>query len=83
MESRFSHPSGSPNSAEGKGSGMKWIGSLDWEIRSVAGLMRDKLAGVVINETVMPRRARRRAMSIMGIMWPWASHGTTTKCWFW
>lgn len=54
-ESKFSQPAGRPNSTDGKGSETKWMGSLASCIRSAVGFMRDKFAGVVMKEIVMPR----------------------------
>lgn len=79
MQSMFSQPSGKPASVLGKWRGMNWIGRVELEMRSMVDRIREALAGVVSTVTVTPCSASKRAMSIMGIMWPGASHGIRTK----
>ena len=68
--SKFSHPSGSPASLDGKWSCTSRIGRPDETSRERTELNRDAFFGVVNMETITPRRANSLAMSIMGIMWP-------------
>ena len=51
--------------------------------RSIVGLMRAALTGVVKIVTDALCSARRRAMSVAGIKWPEANHGSIKKCGIW
>ncbi|KAH0467578.1 hypothetical protein IEQ34_002611 [Dendrobium chrysotoxum] len=72
----FSHPSGRPTAAKGKG--MKWtrMEELAEELkRSMVGWMRAEFPGVVRKVTTAPRAAKSLAMSTMGSMWPGDKNG--------
>jgi len=78
--SAFSQPLGRPNSTAGK------LSLTNWIVRPVAcaWLMNPAIlvafTGVVMKLTWAPCSASRRAMSVMGIVWPCAISGTSTKC---
>ncbi|KAL0926094.1 hypothetical protein M5K25_004480 [Dendrobium thyrsiflorum] len=76
IDDAFSHPSGRPAAAKGKG--MKWrrMEELAEELkRSMVGWMRAEFPGVVRKVTTAPRAAKSLAMSTMGSMWPGDKNG--------
>ena len=77
--SRLSHPSGIPASSQGNQSEMTWIWSPDSTARAKLVSKRTALCVVVITVTTAPLCANNLAMSIIGIMWPWAMRGNKIK----
>lgn len=66
--SKFSHPSGSPASFDGKGSCRTRILRPVETARDITELKRDAFFGVVNKVIITPRCANILAMSIMGMM---------------
>uniref|UniRef100_A0A0E0BXY2 Uncharacterized protein n=1 Tax=Oryza meridionalis TaxID=40149 RepID=A0A0E0BXY2_9ORYZ len=80
--SRFSHPSGKPNSVAGKGSFSSCTARPAASTAVTNPAILAAFTGVVTRLTCAPCSASRRAMSVMGIMCPCAIIGTSTKCAF-
>uniref|UniRef100_A0A0E0MS33 Uncharacterized protein n=2 Tax=Oryza TaxID=4527 RepID=A0A0E0MS33_ORYRU len=80
--SRFSHPSGNPNSVAGKGSFTSCTARPAASTAVTNPAILAAFTGVVTKLTCAPCSASRRAMPVMGIMCPCAIIGTSTKCAF-
>ncbi|KAL6848085.1 hypothetical protein ACP4OV_022213 [Aristida adscensionis] len=78
--STFSQPSGRPNSVAGKRSLTNWIARPIVSTSVMKPAILEAFTGVVMTLTCAPCSARRRAMSVMGMVWPCAMNGTSTKC---